>query len=522
MRHPARLLLLALTVGCTTPPADDDDDSGTGSSGVASGTGASSSAVGASSAAGSLSSSGSSGSGGSSGTSTASGGLPAHCTTPPVPATGPAALDWVCVYGDGADQRFNTLRADGAGGALWAGHGSGQFGVGGTSTTEVATAAIADIVWGRVEASGFGRWSRRPAEGGASPWPPDALGLTTVGALLYVAGAFEGTADLGQLPVTATGARDLFIASYLLDGAPQWSRTYHSEAGDRVIDGRAIAVDGTGAMYVGGSFRGRMDLGLGPLQRVGANDDEAFLAKWSAAGTIQWNKRWGTGGAQVIHALAAHPLGGVSLTGVIENQVDLTGTLMGATNGAPTALVARVAAGGSPTWARALGTGAPGLHGAWAVAIDGDGATWVGGAVDGTVDFGDGAGAAPASGFVARYAEDGTLLCKRRFTGDGTPRVTALAVAGQNSVVAGGRVESPAGAAATTVRAFVHRYDAACAPVWERTWGAAGQRVGVDGVAVDATHLFVAGTLWSAGVTVDGAALGHAGGQDAWLARFTL
>ncbi|MEK7474769.1 MAG: hypothetical protein AAB152_03950 [Candidatus Coatesbacteria bacterium] len=86
---------------------------------------------------------------------------------------------------------------------------------------------------------------------------------------IYVAGA-ETRTDLGQ-------GRNILVLKYSASGALLWTRSYTSP-GIANDEGRAIAVDGTGNLYVGG-YETRNDLGQG---------ENGWVRKCSPAGTPLW------------------------------------------------------------------------------------------------------------------------------------------------------------------------------------------------------------------------------------------
>ncbi len=98
---------------------------------------------------------------------------------------------------------------------------------------------------------------------------------------IYFAGSASGSID-GQ---TALGGQDVIISKYNAAGTLQWTKQEGTTAGDGVGD---IQIDAAGNLYVFGTTAG--SFGTGGL--LGSND--YFLAKYDAAGTLQWRKQSGT------------------------------------------------------------------------------------------------------------------------------------------------------------------------------------------------------------------------------------
>lgn len=84
---------------------------------------------------------------------------------------------------------------------------------------------------------------------------------------------------------TNAGAEDIFVTEYDLNLNEQWTTLIGTVAND---DGRAVAVNSIGEIYVTGSTAGN----LGGESNQGLND--AFLAKLDTSGNLQWVKLIGT------------------------------------------------------------------------------------------------------------------------------------------------------------------------------------------------------------------------------------
>jgi hypothetical protein len=116
----------------------------------------------------------------------------------------------------------------------------------------------------------------------------------------YIAGSFNGTATFGTSPNTAQivsgGGGDVFVAKYNTSGALVWVK---SAGGGSDDDGRGIAVDGSGKIYVTGKFTGTgVMFGTGEANQTilnagHGNDSDIFVASLNADGTLAWAKRAG-------------------------------------------------------------------------------------------------------------------------------------------------------------------------------------------------------------------------------------
>jgi hypothetical protein len=65
----------------------------------------------------------------------------------------------------------------------------------------------------------------------------------------------------------------------------------HSAGGLLADAGRAVATDPQGNVYVAGTFQGQAQ--FGGVTLTSAGDDDAFVAKYSPSGVLQWAQRMG-------------------------------------------------------------------------------------------------------------------------------------------------------------------------------------------------------------------------------------
>ena len=120
------------------------------------------------------------------------------------------------------------------------------------------------------------------------------------------------------------GNQDTFLAKYAADGSLIWSRLYGSENFD---EGVGVTVGLDGAIYVSG----RTSPGptsLGPDGSWSPSMD-SLLLKYSPDGILQWSKRVGANGADMLLALAIDPsylaLDGAQVAALTSVQINVLG-----------------------------------------------------------------------------------------------------------------------------------------------------------------------------------------------------
>ncbi|OQY99151.1 MAG: hypothetical protein B6D41_01765, partial [Chloroflexi bacterium UTCFX4] len=123
---------------------------------------------------------------------------------------------------------------------------------------------------------------------------------------VYVVGS---SAESWGSPVNAhTDYFDAFVAKLNSSGTLQWNTFMGSSGFD---DGYGIAVDGSGNIYV----VGKSEQSWGSPVNAYAGGYDAFTAKLSSLGTLQWNTFMGSSGSDVGYGIAVDASGNVYVVG---------------------------------------------------------------------------------------------------------------------------------------------------------------------------------------------------------------
>lgn len=93
---------------------------------------------------------------------------------------------------------------------------------------------------------------------------------------VHVVGGYSGSVDLGTGPLASAGGGDVFFGTYSPAGKPLDARRFGDPA-SQFADG--VAVDGRGAVFVGGHFEGTLNFGAGTLTSAGKSD--VFVARFA-------------------------------------------------------------------------------------------------------------------------------------------------------------------------------------------------------------------------------------------------
>ncbi len=132
-------------------------------------------------------------------------------------------------------------------------------------------------------------WLSAEQAGGTSADLGVALALDSEGNT-YVTGAFSSEGWFGDIPLSASGGMDIFIAKQSPDGSWLWAVRAGGTGDDR---GQGISLDSSGNVFVTGYFSGTGSFGTTGLVSSGAKD--IFVCKLDSGGNWQWASRAGGG-----------------------------------------------------------------------------------------------------------------------------------------------------------------------------------------------------------------------------------
>lgn len=202
---------------------------------------------------------------------------------------------------------------------------------------------------------------------------------------VIVAGAFEGSIDLGSGLLSSVGSADIFLAQLDTTGTAAWA----VRIGDSALqEGARIAVDGANAVLLAASFRGTVaPCGQGLYSPT---TDSVLVARYSAAGTCNWATALPSSGGAWPADIAAGPANVVAVAGSFFEDIDLgAGVVPGAGAAGSDSYFVQLSETGAYLWGRTFGC--IGSDSGAAVAVDSQGQTYVGGWMTCALDLGSGA-----------------------------------------------------------------------------------------------------------------------------------
>jgi hypothetical protein len=229
------------------------------------------------------------------------------------------------------------------------------------------------------------------------------------------------------------------VSAWCLGQDLLWERSLSTAAYESAY---ALASDGSGGLFVAGATGGSLG---GP----NSGGFDAWVARYTGRGEQVWIRQFGSdphvGADDSAYALAADGAGGFYIAGMT------AGALAGPNAGATDCWLARYSGDGVRQWI--VQFGAAGEDAVYALAPDGAGGVWAGGAAGGILAPGE-----SGSAWVARYDSAGVRIQLRQFGMTEWWMVYALAPAGGGEVFAGGAGPNEAG--------WVARLDATGEQLW--------------------------------------------------------
>ncbi len=287
----------------------------------------------------------------------------------------------------------------------------------------------------------------------ASSFVGDASQLTNLPAS---GGTLEATAsgtlaDGSKVIVNADGT----VSTIVQTGISAWIAVLGTGLTDY---GKDIAIDSSGNVYV-----------TGYTQTSGAGSNDFFIAKYSASGTIQWQRTLGASSNDAASGIAVDGSGNVYVTGT--------------TFSPDTVLIAKYDTSGNIQWQKTLG--GAGDHGTYDIAVDSSGNAYVTGKYyNGGSDSGI---------LLAKYDSSGNLQWQKRTSGGTEDRGHSIKLDSSGNIYIVGQTRT----VATYHDILVMKLDSSGSVIWDRAITSASNQGDEGwGVAIDSSgNVYVTGKI---------------------------
>ena len=389
------------------------------------------------------------------------------------------SVEWVRQIGASNLDQSDGVSADGLGNVYISGYTDG-------SLSGNSSAGTFDAFVSKYNSTGSLLWTRQlgtPSFDVSYGVSADKLGS------VYITGY-----TIGNLGGPNSGNADAYVSKFSAAGGLLWTRQLGTATND---NGVGVSADGLGNVYISGFTAGN-------LGGTNAGDNDAFVSKYDAAGTLAWTKQLGTPTNDQSFGVSADGLGSVYICG------ETTGSLGGLAGGSSDAFISKYDSAGARLWTRQIGTA--GDDSGRSVAADGLGNVYMSGYTTGSLG-GPNAGNS-YDAFVSKYDAAGNLLWIRQLGTTSEDRSLGVSADRLGNVyISGYTLGNLSGPVAGTSDAFVSKYDAAGNFLWTQQLGSAdvdlGQSVSADGL----------GSVYLSGYTYGSFGGPTAGGYDAFVAK---
>lgn len=326
--------------------------------------------------------------------------------------------------------------------------------------------------------------------GGPNEETCDALAYVGSG-MIVAGGLFSGDLEVGDFTARSNGSDDLYVAAYASDGSPSWLWTTGGNASDTVL---AIAATPDGGVVVAGGFFGEVPFS-DTLTLKAESHEDAFLAKLSAGGDLQWAKRFGGERDERIVRLAVDGQGSIFALAAFEGKSTFGGEPLESGGAYDIALV-KLDGEGNHLWSKRFG--GVDNDGGVGLAVDPAGNVSFVGSYDQKIIVGDQTYQAAGTSdiLLARFAGDGTLQWSKSLGGKGEDIGSGLVADAAGNLIVGGWFENQVDFGKGPVKSkgnkdvFVMKTGPDGAVAWVQTFGdkdhdkARAVALGPDGVLV--------------------------------------
>ena len=337
--------------------------------------------------------------------------------------------DWgIVLEGVGSQVWVRAVTTDGNDEIYVAGEFKGTLSVAGGPALVSTSPAIRDVFVAKLKQNGTHLWSLS-AGGSAEDFVTD-IDANASGDVAVVGFSASDTVDFGGGLLFNEGLDDAFVASFDLNGVPQWSRMLGGINNDRA---NSVAVESGGEVIVAGSYEGKVDFGTGSFIAAGLKD--WFLVRIDAGVTTVAESYGGTS-SDFSPVIALDPLDRIALAGRFQGTVNLGNGNLVSAGGQDVAVAYLTAVGAVPDWSTSAGGTGTDLAGG--IAVDAAG-VYLTGAYTGTLNIGGGSlvSAGGNDGFVASWKKaGGAFLWAESFGGPGSDFGNRVALDGTQLYVA--------------------------------------------------------------------------------------
>jgi hypothetical protein len=358
---------------------------------------------------------------------------------------------------------------------------------------------------------------------------------------LYIAGytfSTSGLASNGAFRSTNAGGYDAFIAGFDTSGQRLWGTYFGGEGDDGGYGPVALHCDRFNNIYICGQTNSATGIAtVGAYQTAlfaGIGDQDAFIARFSTAGVLQWGTYYGGNFGDAAYKVTNDSTGNIYLTGITNSTSGIATTGQTINGGGNDAFLVKFNAAGNRIWATYLG-GNQDDYG-FGLAIDQQNNIYVSGTTVSTTGLVTTAayqttyGGGYQDGLLAKFSNTGSLQWATYYGGASEDAATNVYCASNGGIYICGFTGSTGMATTDGLQnslggsydGFISRFSNTGSLVWGSYIGGADADEADAIAGDDQTNLYIIGITSSAtGMATTGAwqALNGGGDNDGFLMR---
>ncbi|MGE0547241.1 MAG: hypothetical protein AB7O24_19995 [Kofleriaceae bacterium] len=226
-------------------------------------------------------------------------------------------IEWVKQFGGTRDDTILGIVVDAQGSVYIQGQFQNVSNWGGTEPLKAAGGSDTDIVLAKYDLNGDHVWSK--GFGNSFNDAAGGLAIDPSGHVTMV-GAIDKTVSFGPGDSHEGVEGDIFVARFAPSGKLEWAKTFGAEREDI---GYGVASDSAGNTLVTGWFRGTVDFSKAKLTAKDTHNKDVFVMKLDKTGNVVWVQRAGDRDHDQGRAIAVDPSGAALITGIFRFSFDL-------------------------------------------------------------------------------------------------------------------------------------------------------------------------------------------------------
>jgi hypothetical protein len=259
---------------------------------------------------------------------------------------------------------------------------------------------------------------------------------------IYIAGEIEGYGNLinfqnSAITLNSIGDNDLFLAKYDLNGTLLWAKSAGGLFNEKAL---GITYDNSGNVYICGFFNDTANFSGTKIYGTPGKANDIFVAKYDMNGTLQWVRQAGSAGRDEAKSIKCDANGNVYICGMYSNGAVFGSQTLTSPNGYFNAFVAKYTSAGTLSWVKTAGGDVDDV--AWSLTVDNAGQVFVTGEYNAYAVFDSFSLLATGSGgnadiFVACYDATGNVKWVKGAGGVLIDRARGIGTDGTNIFITG-------------------------------------------------------------------------------------